>query len=265
MATEWTLVTGASSGIGEAFAKLAASRGRNLVISARNEAKLDQMAVELKEAHGVEIVVVGADLAAPGEAARLWSAATADGRMIDTLVNNAGLGRHGQFADDEGFGGWAREAASIQVNVVAMTELMKLAIGHMKDVERGRILNVASIAGFVAGPGMAVYHATKAYVISLSKAVQAEIEGRDITVTAVCPGVTKSNFHADAEMLSARVTRMSGPLPSSADVAEAGWNAAIRGETVHIPGFLNRLTVLLAKFAPAALSTMISKYALGKD
>lgn len=264
MANEWTLVTGASEGIGKEIARVAAAKGRNVILSARSADKLNALADELKSAYGVDAATVVADLAEPEGPAKLWAEATADGRKIDFLVNNAGLGRHGPFGDDT-HGGWEREATSIQVNVVALTELMKLAVPHMKTVDRGRILNVASIAGFMAGPNMAVYHATKAYVVSLTRAVQAELEDTDITVTALCPGATKSDFFADAEMQSARVTRMGGGPASAASVAEEGYDAAMRGQTTIVPGATNIMMTLAAKFLPAMATTAFAKYSLAKQ
>lgn len=253
MDNTFTLITGASEGIGRAFAQVAAEKGRNVILAARSKEKLDSLAEVLTARHGVEAVAIEADLSKPNGASKLWRSATAKGRKIDFLVNNAGFGRSGRFDSD----GWEREAASIQVNVVALTEMMKLAIPHMKEFERARVLNVASVAGYCAGPNMAVYYATKAYVISLSRAVQKELEMSDITVTAVCPGATQSNFFADADMLNTRVTRMAR-MPSSREVAEAGWAAAIRGDTVYVHGAMNKLGVFMSRFLPATVVDTVS-------
>ncbi len=265
MMQTWLLLTGASEGIGKEFARFAAEKGRSLILSARSEDKLNALADELRTAHGVEVVVIPADLTEPDAAAKLWDAAIADGRKIDFLVNNAGLGRHGWFGSEEdGDGGWARELASIQVNVVALTDLMNRAVPHMKaHVERGRILNIASVAAFLPGPRMAVYNATKAYVLSLSRAVQEEWDSPDFTVTAMCPGATESNFFKDANMRSARLTGMA-PLPSARSVAEAAYHAAIRGQSVMVPGLMNKVTTWAVKLLPAAITAKLSKYMMEK-
>lgn len=265
MAQEWTLVTGASEGIGKEFARIAASKGRPVILAARSEDKLKALADELEKDHGVETAVIVADLAEPKGAKKLWTAATKGKRRIDFLINNAGLGRNGAFDDAETFGGWEREATSIQVNVVALTELCKLAVPHLKEAERGRILNVASVAGFMPGPGMAVYNATKAYVLNLSQALQAELEDSDVSVTALCPGATESNFFSDAEMKSARVTSIGGKLPTAKEVALEGWNAAIRGQAAHVPGFKNKIAVWTSKLLPAPAVAAIGKYMLERE
>jgi len=264
MEKEWVLITGASDGIGREIATVAAEKGRNVILSARSEDRLNALADELRQAHDVGVDVIVADLNTPKGASKLWRAATAKGRKINFLVNNAGLGRHGPFAGEtEGDGGWAREQASMQVNMIALTELMHLALPHLKTVERGRILNIASIAGFVPGPGMAVYHATKAYVLSLSRAVQAEIDSPDLTITAFCPGATKSNFFKDANMRTARVTKMA-PLPTARDIAEKAYVAAIQGKTTVVPGVMNQITGLFAKFMPSAVVVQLTKYVMAK-
>ncbi|MEM7546132.1 MAG: SDR family oxidoreductase [Pseudomonadota bacterium] len=264
MADEWTLVTGASDGIGKEIARVCAEKGRDVILAARSEDKLIALAEELRAAHEVEVDVIVADLNTPKGASKLWRAATAKGRKVDFLINNAGLGRNGPFIEEtEGDGGWEREQASMQVNMVALTELMKLALPHMRQVNRGRILNIASVAGFVPGPGMAVYHATKAYVLSLSRAVQAELDSPDMTVTAFCPGATESNFFKDANMRSARITSVTPP-PSARSVAEEAYAAAIAGKTTAVPGLINKITAWATKLMPSMITTAMAKHLLAK-
>ncbi|MEM9795811.1 MAG: SDR family oxidoreductase [Pseudomonadota bacterium] len=253
----FTLVTGASEGIGKAFARIAARKGRKIVLTARSEDKLKTLADELD----TETIVIPADLSKPGEADRLWSDTT-DGRQVDFLINNAGLGYNGPFADAEA---WDREAATIEVNMVAATRLMKLAVPHMQaHGERSRILNVASVAGFTPGPGMAVYHATKAYILFLSEAVAAELgEGR-LTVSALCPGATESNFFDDADMRNANVTKL-GPLPSAASVAQAGWDGAVTGQRVIVPGAMNKVSAALPRFLPRGVTAAMTKKILARS
>ncbi|MEP6065406.1 MAG: SDR family NAD(P)-dependent oxidoreductase, partial [Paracoccaceae bacterium] len=176
--SKFTLITGASEGLGVEFARIAAREGHSLILTARSEDKLNALAADLRT-DGIDVLVIPADLSQDGEAERLWSAAT-EGRQVDVLVNNAGLGYNGPFDAEDG---WSRELNSINVNLVALTRLMKLAVPHMTSQDSARILNVASVAGVMPGPNMAVYHATKAYVLSLSQAVAEELRGTNVTVT----------------------------------------------------------------------------------
>ncbi|QPH53785.1 SDR family NAD(P)-dependent oxidoreductase [Pontivivens ytuae] len=256
--TTWTLVTGASEGIGKELARCAAKSRRNVIVAARSKEKLDALADELTQQYGVQAVAIEADLAARDGAAKLWEAATA-GRTVDILVNNAGLGRNGPFADGE----WPRELTSIDVNVTALTELMKLAIPGMVERGDGRILNVASVAAFTPGPGMAVYHATKSYVLSLSHAVDAELDKTGVSITALCPGATESNFFNDADMGDATIVKMR-KLPSAKSVAEAGWSGAITRKTVVVPGADNKITVAFSKLVPARVSAAIAQRLLSR-
>ena len=249
----WTLITGASEGLGVEFARIAAKEGRNLILTARSKDKLDTLASELR-GQSVDVVVIRADLSDMAEVDRLWNVATAEGREIDVLVNNAGLGAHGPF--DEGQG-WARELSSINVNMLALTRLMKLAISHMRDLPKGRILNVASVAAFLPGPNMAVYYATKAYVLSLSEAVAEELRGSNITITALCPGATATNFFEDGDMTEARLTKIAKPMRAK-DVAELGWLQARIGKRIVIPGLMNKVFALSPRFSPRAITTRVS-------
>jgi uncharacterized protein len=242
---EWALVTGASEGLGREFADLAAKAGHPVILAARQADKLEALAAELRTRHGVEVAVIPADLSHPEEAERLWAEAAA-GRGIGILVNNAGLGRNGAFADPDG---WGREWASLQVNAVALTILMKRAVTAMVAQGSGRVLNVASTAGFVPGPQMAVYHATKAYVLSLTEAVADELRGTPVTVTALCPGATQTEFFkADAAENASWLTKM--PLPSARAVAEAGWQAMLAGRVILVPGLNNKVSAVLPRLLP---------------
>lgn len=249
----WVLITGASEGFGREFADLAAADGYNLILSARQADKLQLLAADLEKTYGVLAVVIPADLSQPLQADRLWSAAN-DGRVVEILVNNAGLGRNGAFADPDG---WAREQASIAVNIAAATVLMKRAVVAMVARGSGRVLNVASVAGFLPGPNMAVYHATKAYFLSLSEAVGSEIAGSGVTVTALCPGPTQTNFFAadDAERQTL-LTKI--PLPSARSVAQKGWTAMLRGRRLIVPGLDNKLFTFLPRLLPRRLIAAVT-------
>ncbi|KFE36318.1 SDR family NAD(P)-dependent oxidoreductase [Thioclava atlantica] len=252
----WALVTGASSGIGRELARLAGAEGYNLVLSGRDVTALADLAREIETASGVSARPCPADLSQPGAAAALWTRAceAADG-PIHVLVNNAGLGRHGAFASDAG--GDAREDEVIAVNVSAATELMRLAIRTMRKRGAGRILNVASAAGYMPGPGMAVYHASKAYLLHLSEAVSEELSDTSITVTALCPGVTRTGFFERAEMGTTWLMRIA-PVPDAARVARAGWRACMAGRRVAVTGIDNKIFTFLARIFPRRLVVKIT-------
>lgn len=243
----WTLITGASEGLGREFAILAAAEGRDLILAARQVAKMEKLAEDLRARHKIAVEVIATDLSDPEAVELLWRRA-ASRRRIDVLVNNAGLTSFGPFQGDE----FAREDQSIRVNVLALTILMKRAVPHMLAAGGGRILNVASVAAFVPGPGMAVYHATKAYVLSLSEAVAEELRDTRVTVTALCPGATSTNFAKSAGMAGI------GPfaskrLPTARKVARSGWRAMMAGRRIRLIGLTSRLLAFAPRVAPRAL------------
>ena len=246
----YVLITGASEGIGKAIARRAAKDGRDLILSARSEDKLEALAAELRSS-GRTVHVIVADLNASGAAAQLWAEAVQIGQ-IDVLVNNAGLGINGPFVKTD----TTREDTSVQVNIVALTQLMKSAAQHMHANGAGKILNVASTAAFMPGPHMAVYHASKSYVLSLSEAVAQELAGGDFTVTALCPGATKTEFFKDADMHDVRLLKL-GLMMSAEDVADAGWSGMMRGKRVVVPGLANKVFAVLPRFVPRGLLTWV--------
>jgi uncharacterized protein len=246
----WALVTGASEGLGREFATLAAKDGFDVILTARQTDKLETHAKALRRAYNVAVDVMPADLSDPEQVEALWLRASKN-RQIGILVNNAGLGRNGAFADP---GGWPREAACISVNVAAATILMKRAAEHMKAQGTGRILNVASTAGFLPGPNMAIYHASKAYILSLSEAAAEELGPSGITVTALCPGATETNFFvADDAVKASLITRF--PLPSAETVAAKGWAAMTKGRRVYVPGITNKVFAFLPRISPRRVIT----------
>ena len=256
---KWTLVTGASSGIGADFARIAARERRNVAISARRKDRLEALAEELRSLGAPQVEIVQADLAEPGAADALWAAATAKGQ-VEILVNNAGLGTHDPFATDN----WAREETMLEVNVMAMTRLMKLAVQHMLEAGAGRIINVASVAGFMPGPGMAAYHASKAYVVSLSEAVAEELRGTNVTVTALCPGATESEFFDSADMRDVRLVKRT-KLPTAMSVAQAGWAGAKGGRRIIVPGGMNWVFTQAPRFVPKAWLMRVSRSVMAKE
>ncbi|MEZ5715937.1 MAG: SDR family oxidoreductase [Paracoccaceae bacterium] len=250
---EWCLVTGATGGIGRELARLAAAEGFDLVLSARGVGRLEALAEELRGS-GRQVVCIAADLAREGEAARLWAEAGA-GRDIAVLVNNAGLGAHGPIQDPA-----LAEAQQrvIAVNAVAAGELMRLAAVEMAAKGRGRILNVASSAAFMPGPGMAGYHATKVFLLYLSEAAGADLKGSGVTVTALCPGPVATGFFDQAELRGALALRLL-PLAQPDAVARAGWRGMMRGKRMVVPGVLYKLVAFLMRLTPRGMALAVTR------
>jgi short-subunit dehydrogenase len=237
------LITGASSGIGLELARVFAAHGHDVVLAARREDKLRALAREL-EAAGVRADVVAVDLGQPGAARVVVEEVERLGLAIDILVNNAGFGLFGKFVETP----LATELEMIQLNIVTLTELTKRCLPPMVARRQGRILNVASTAGFLPGPLMAVYYATKAYVVSFSEAIANELEGTGVTVTVLCPGPTTSGFQAAASLEASRM--MDATMATAREVAEAGYEAVMAGKVICIPGVLNKLTAASPRFLP---------------
>jgi short-subunit dehydrogenase len=238
------LVTGGSSGIGRELASLLARDGHDLVLVARDEARLAEAATELKTQHGVSCVTMPVDLAEPDAVDGLLRRLQTEGVTVEVLVNNAGFGLLGRFADND----WSRELAMLRVNVLALTELTKRLLPGMLERRRGRILNVASTAGFQPGPVMAVYYATKAYVLSFGEALAVELAGSGVTVTTLAPGVTATGFQERAGAQHITLTRLN--RMSAADAAEAGYRAMLQGKSLVVPGLLNKLGVQAVRISP---------------
>jgi uncharacterized protein len=248
------LVTGASSGIGAALAPLFARDGWQLVLVARTVAPMQALADRLAREHGVAVTVIASDLSAPGAAGRLAAELAARGLTVDALVNNAGFGLHGAHATTDA----AEESRMLALNVVAVTELTKALLPGMLARGRGRILNLGSVGSFVPGPLMAVYYASKAYVLSYSEALAEELAGTGVTVTALCPGLTRTGFQARAG-LPTHMARGAGITADVDDVARAGYAAMMRGARIEVPGALNKLSTFLPRFAPRRLVTAVVK------
>jgi short-subunit dehydrogenase len=244
------LITGASSGIGKVLADECAAHGHDLVLVARDRAKLDQLAGELASTHGIRVEVISCDLAQPNAPDELFTELTRRGIDVDILINNAGLGLYGPFLETA----LSHELAMIQLNVVALTALTKRALPPMVARGRGRVLNVASTAAFQPGPLMAVYFATKAFVLSLSEALSNELEGTGVTVTALCPGPTETGFQAGAKMEASKLVQ-GRQLMSAAEVARIGYRALLAGRRVVVPGIMNKLMASSTRFLPRSTVT----------
>jgi short-subunit dehydrogenase len=251
---ETALITGASSGIGRELASVIAKDRIDLVLVARRRERLDELATEISRKYAVTVEVVVADLSRAGEAERVFQAARARSGAIDVLVNNAGVGVHGLFADTA----LSREVEMIQINVIALTELTKHCVPGMIERRHGRIVNVASTAAFQPGPLMAVYYATKAHVLSFTEALAEELSGTGVTATALCPGPTRTEFQQRAGFGDVPLLR--GPLVwDAARVARVGWEGAKRGKRVVVPGLANRVLALGARLSPRRLTTKIAR------
>ncbi len=242
------LITGASSGIGLELARVFAADGIDVILSARSEDKLHDLAEEVREKYGVRAEVIVADLSVPGEAEKVYDRVREMGWDVDYLVNNAGFGVYGFYAETD----WLAEADMLQVNIVALTHLTKLFLPDLIDRGRGRILNVASTAAFQPGPRMAVYFATKAYVLSLSDAIANELKGTGVSVTALCPGATETGFQRAAGATGSRLFDMRG-LPTGADVAKYGYRAMQKGKRVAIHGLMSKILAFTVRLLPRRL------------
>ena len=243
---ETVLITGASSGIGLELAKCFAADRSNLILVARNTTALETLAAELRREHKTEVHVIMADLTRPESPQNIFDELQGRGIIVDVLVNNAGFGLHGRFAELP----LARQLEIIQVNVAALVALTGLFLPGMVRCQRGGILNVGSVAGFLPGPNMAVYYASKAFVQSFSEALFEELRGTGVRVTNLCPGPTESNFSQTARRYHAR--EIQAVKMSAAEVAVAGHRAFRAGCCVKVPGAQNRLLVQLTRMLPRA-------------
>jgi short-subunit dehydrogenase len=241
---ETVLVTGASSGIGLELARRFATDGSRLVLVARNRDALEKLADELRRAHQIEAIVLPADLSLPETPRRIFEDLAAQKIVVDVLVNNAGFGATAAFVETP----LARQLEMLQVNITALTELTGLFLPTMIQRRRGGILNVGSIAGFQPGPGMAVYYATKAFVLSFTEALAEELQGAGVTVSVLCPGPTESNFGNVAR--GSKVRKLKTAKMTSEAVAVYGHRAFRNGKITAIPGLKNHLFVFLNRILP---------------
>jgi short-subunit dehydrogenase len=252
------LVTGASSGIGLAFAGTLASHGHDLVLVARDRARLEAAATNLRREQGIDVRIFVVDLSEPGAAERVWAVLEKGGVEIDILVNNAGSGLYGPFHDQS-----PEDLRRMQmVNVVALTSLTRLALPAMRSRRRGWILNVASIVGYQpGGPGMSAYYATKSYVLSLSKGLALELAGSGVSVTALCPGVTASAFEERAGAGATRLYRLLPQLAPEA-VARAGYRALMKRRSAVVPGLSAKILAIAGELPPRVIALLVNRWLL---
>lgn len=246
------LVTGASAGLGRDLARLFAADGHDLVIVARRKAKLDELARQLQTAHDVEVLVVPADLTEPAAPLAIFEAVDAAERSVDFLVNNAGFGSTGPFAELD----LQRELDMVSVNVAALVHLTGLFVPPMIERGFGRVLNLGSTAGFQAGPFMATYYASKAFVNHFSEALSVELAGTGVSVTVSCPGPTETEFGEVSGNEKNKLFKGGGA--SSDGVARHAYHAMMNGERMAIHGLKNKLLVQGVRLSPRALTTRIA-------
>ena len=253
MNTKTALITGASKGMGKEFARIHASKGDNLVLIARNEELLISFKNELNEQYkSIHIELVVKDLTQPNSALEVYNELKQKNIQVDYLINNAGMGEFGFFVDSK----WDRLEQMIDLNVKSLTHFCHLFLADMIQRKEGKILNISSMAAFQAGPMMAVYFATKSYVLLLSEALNNESKGSNVSVTAFCPGPTDTYFMEDSQMNKSNLVK-NKKLPSAYDVALSGYDAMMRSKAVRIYGFMNKLVVFSVRLVPRKWSVSL--------
>ncbi|MGP8175860.1 MAG: SDR family NAD(P)-dependent oxidoreductase [Terracidiphilus sp.] len=244
---KWTLVTGASAGIGAALARELARHGAKLILTARRKDRLEALAAELT-AKGTEVRIVMADLNDPAAPQQIYDSTEGAGIAVDILINNAGLGQFGSFAQSE----MAQEMSQVRVNCEAVVCLTRLFVPRMVERRRGWVMVVASLAAFVPMPYLSTYAATKAFDRSFALGLAGEVARFGIKVTALCPGPTESEF---SQVARSKGRRRGGSAQSAEEVARLGVAALARGQRTMIPYFGGKFTALLVRFLPAGLIT----------
>ncbi len=253
--TTTALITGASRGIGLELAKIFASKGSNLILVARNKQDLENLKKDILQNHNVSVKLIIRNLTQRDEVLSLFNDVTNSNTRVDYLLNNAGFGDYANFDESD----WERQESMINLNISALTHLCHLFIKEWKsEGEAGKILNVSSIASFMPGPNMSVYFATKSFVTSFSQALNHELKEKGITVTALCPGPTQSNFAHAANITFYDKLSKFIKLPTSVQVAHFGYKAMMKGKSVATHGAINQLMIFFARFMPRNILTRIS-------
>ena len=250
----YALVTGASSGMGYEYAKLFAEDGKNIVVLARSRDKLEGLKRDLEKQHGTKVVVLVKDLADPKAPQEVFSELEKAGINIDVLVNNAGFSVYGKFYDSD----WQKEAEMIQVNIIALTQLTKLFVKKMLQNKSGKILNISSGVGFTPAPWLSVYGGTKHYVLGFSNAIAHELKGTGVTVTCLCPTITKTLFFKRASMDETKAMKNSMLVMDAATAARIGYRALQKGKTTVAAGLPLSLSMFMGRLMPRNLACSIS-------
>lgn len=248
------LITGATSGIGLEFALVCAKNGHDLVLVARKKDVLHTLAKELEAKHDVAVTVIVKDLSDPQSPLEIFNELQHKKVFVDILINNAGFATHGFFAQSD----IERELQMMQVNMISLTHLTRVFLPAMIQQKYGRILNMASTAAFLPGPLMAVYYASKAYVLSFSEALANELQGTGVTVTALCPGPTKTHFAETAHVENSRLFQ--GNILTPLVVARAGYLGMMKGRTVVIPRTRDQFLTLGARLLSGKLAAAGARY-----
>ncbi len=248
------LITGSSNGIGLELAKIHASKGDNLVLVARNISSLQLLKSELEKSYKISVYVIGKDLSKTNSAQEVFEEVKNKNIKIDYLINNAGFGDFGLFIETD----WRKEEQMLQLNITTLTQFTKLYAKEMVKNGKGKIMNVASTAAFQSGPTMAVYYATKAYVLSFSEAINNELEGTGVSVTTLCPGATESGFQAAAAMEESALVK-GKKLPTSKEVAEYGYKAMMNNKVVAIHGLMNYILAKSVRFIPRSIVVKVTR------
>ena len=242
---EYALITGASSGIGLELARIMAGKGHHLILVARRSDVLQTLKQQLAAAHDIQVEVIGTDLSVPGQARALHAQCRDRGLAVNCLVNNAGFGDYGLLSADK----LDTYANLLQLNITALTELTALFAEDMKQRGSGRIMNVASLAGFMPGPNFAVYAASKAYVMHFTEALNFELRGSGVSATVLCPGITETGFVSRAGMASATLAQ--GPMMDARSVAQCGYDGMMAGRLNVVPGWKNKLSAFASMTTPS--------------
>ncbi len=253
MTKGYVLITGASEGLGCEFARLFARDGYPLVLVARNKNRLEELAKELNATHRVDVRTISKDLSLPQAAEELKTAIDDQKIAIEILVNNAGFGVHGPFH----LLNWKTTEAMLNLNMNTLTHLTRLFLPEMIRRSHGKILNVASTAAFQPGPFMACYFASKAYVLSFTEALAEEIRRTGVTVTAFCPGPTRTQFQKRAHTENIRENSFT---MDAAPAAEAAYRGLMKNKRLVIPGFTNKLLAILVRLCPRSLVMRVTRY-----
>lgn len=248
------LITGSSNGIGYELARIHASKGGDLILVARNLSRLQEIKEHFEKKYHVQVYIIGKDLSIASSAREIFEEIKDNHISVEYLINNAGFGNFGLFAETD----WNRQEQMINLNVTALAYFTWLFLPEMIYRRSGKIMNVASVASFAPGPTMAVYYATKAFVLSFSEAIHNEVNEYDITVTALCPGPTQSGFQESASLQDSKL--FSGKnIPAAREVAQFGYRSMMRGRMVAIHGFKNKILAHSVRLAPRSVVPKITR------
>jgi len=256
---KYGMITGSTNGIGYEMSKIMAAKKHNLVLVARNKEKLELQKKELKNEFGIEVITYAKDLNKIQSCNEIFEDLISKQIVVNVLVNNAGLGDYGYFVESD----WAKVQSVMMVNMVALTRLTFLFGNEMVCAGEGRILNVASVASFMPGPLMAVYYATKAYVLSLSEAVNNEFAGKNVSITSLCPGPVRTGFEETSGLNKSKLFSIF-PQASAKNVAEFGYNAMMNGNRTVIYGFMFKFMIFSLRFFPKFLVIWFMRNIQGK-